>query len=180
MKTTVYTLSHPTTGEVRYVGKTVGSLAKRLSNHVKDSKKRRSHREKWIMSLADQGLKPVITFVDSIEHSENEPEGNWLEMAYIAQYRAEGKRLVNATDGGEGVPGLKHSAETRAKISAALTPEIRAKMSAIRMGIVFSPEHIAKLTHARHQRVTSPETRTKMSVAQKARRLAEKQNRENK
>ena len=58
--------------------------------------------------------------------------------------------LTNMTDGGEGLSGIVHTAETRAKMSAAkkgrtYSPETRAKMSAARMGKSRSPETRAKI-----------------------------------
>lgn len=58
--------------------------------------------------------------------------------------------LVNLTDGGEGTIGVKQSQETIAKRTAKLlgrknTEETKRKMSEVRKGIVFSPEHIENL-----------------------------------
>lgn len=58
--------------------------------------------------------------------------------------------LVNLTDGGEGTIGVKQSQETIAKRTAKLlgrknTEETKRKMSEVRKGIVFTPEHIENL-----------------------------------
>ena len=59
-------------------------------------------------------------------------------------------RLVNLTDGGDGSFGVKQSQETIAKRTSKLlgrknTEETKRKMSEVRKGIVFSPEHIENL-----------------------------------
>jgi hypothetical protein len=58
--------------------------------------------------------------------------------------------LVNLTDGGDGTIGVKQSQETIAKRTSKLlgrknTEETKRKMSEVRKGIVFSPEHIENL-----------------------------------
>lgn len=77
--------------------------------------------------------------------------------------------------------GVKHTAEARAKTSAALmrhvvSPETRAKMSAARMGnqnalgYKHSPEARAKNSAANRGRKKSPEHRAKMSAAHMGRK----------
>ena len=82
--------------------------------------------------------------------------------------------LRNRTDGGEGTSGRGTSAETRAKISAALrnlSPETRAKLSAASRNP--SPETRAKLSAAATAALTgrrlSPETRAKIGAASRNR-----------
>jgi hypothetical protein len=77
--------------------------------------------------------------------------------------------LRNKTDGGEGISGLIHTPETRAKMSASrkgekscmygktLSPETRAKISASRKGE----------NHPNYGKTHSPETKAKMSDALK-------------
>ena len=62
--------------------------------------------------------------------------------------------------------GVRHSPETRARMSAAQknkTPETLAKMSAAQRGKIFSTETKAKLRAARIKRVFSVATKAKMS-----------------
>lgn len=42
--TIIYVLKDPETKEIRYVGKTVSSLQKRLKQHIYDTKKSKNHR----------------------------------------------------------------------------------------------------------------------------------------
>lgn len=92
----IYTLSHPTTKEIRYVGFTKTKLSERLTKHIRDAKNRNSnHRTNWINSLDSF---PIIEEVDNCIDEDKE----WLEVMYIALFKSWGFRLVNATDGGEG------------------------------------------------------------------------------
>ncbi len=75
-----------------------------------------------------------------------------FEKMRIAYWRAVKAPLVNATDGGDGVPGYRY------------TPEQRANISASRKGQKLSEEHKAKLSLAMKGRYISPETRAKMSA----------------
>lgn len=91
----IYTLAHPITGEVRYIGKTVQKLSVRLSEHmrVRDN----SHRSSWIRQLKNANLVPVISVIESVS------EDVWIdrERYWIKKYRDEGYRLINTTDGGD-------------------------------------------------------------------------------
>lgn len=60
---------------------------------------------------------------DHIKHLERVPPGaDWIESErfWIAKYRNEGARLLNLTDGGEGLAGLPMSQSHKDKIAAAL------------------------------------------------------------
>ena len=49
----IYALKHPDTLEVRYVGKTVRSLSRRLGNHIANAKgnKHNKHLSNWILNI---------------------------------------------------------------------------------------------------------------------------------
>lgn len=92
----IYTLSCPNTGAVRYVGATI-NVKERIRCHIKDAKKYKSslvHR--WIISLLDEGLMPIIEVVD------NGDAGTWQEKEkyWIQRLLDEGCALTNSTDGG--------------------------------------------------------------------------------
>ena len=51
----IYTLEHPITKEIRYIGKTTRSLKKRLSEHVSEASFNHGvHKINWINSLGNQ------------------------------------------------------------------------------------------------------------------------------
>jgi hypothetical protein len=63
MTTSVYHLVDPITHTVHYVGKST-SPAARLKEHIRESVERQNtEKKRWIKSLIDQGLKPVMVIV---------------------------------------------------------------------------------------------------------------------
>lgn len=94
----LYTLEHPLTGEIRYVGKTIASLSYRLGGHLKSAKVERSscHNTNWIKSLLKQNLKPVIRLYDIVDDKVWDDE----EKLMIAQLRNWGFNLTNQQLGG--------------------------------------------------------------------------------
>jgi hypothetical protein len=96
-----------------------------------------------------------------------------LEVKLIAALRAGGVKLVNLTDGGEGMSGYNHSDETKAKIGAAhrgkvVSEETRVKLSEI--GKNISEETRAKMSARTH----SEETKAKISASWSEERKVEK------
>ena len=130
----IYGLIDPSTGFLRYVGKTANPLV-RLRDHCCPPRTDRSHRANWIRSLRKLGMKPVLEVLEEVSTE----QANDVERFWIASLRAAGADLVNCSDGGDGViwdpgrrdqlaeaarkfhTGRKRSAETRRKISEALT-----------------------------------------------------------
>lgn len=96
----IYTLSHPKTNEIRYVGKT-HNLKKRLWQSIYDKSK--TKKNNWIKSITNTGLIPVMEVIEETN------TGGWpsAEKYWIAQLKEWGFRLLNATDGGEGISGAK-------------------------------------------------------------------------
>jgi hypothetical protein len=79
------------------------------------------------------------------------------------------ENLCNMTFGGEGVSGLKHSEETRAKISSIhkgriVSKEMCAKISAAKKASI-TPELRLKISQANKGRFYSKETRLKLSIS---------------
>jgi hypothetical protein len=108
----IYTLNHPITNEIRYVGQTVYELKIRLRKHLVSKDK--SYRTNWIQSLLKQDLKPIINLVlDNL----SKEESNYYEQYYIQKYKENGVNLVNLTNGGEGSNGFRHSEETKKLLS---------------------------------------------------------------
>lgn len=98
----IYRLCCPSTGNVRYVGKTMENRkVHRFSDHVKSAERgENTHRSEWIRSLLKDGLKPVFKVIEIV------PKGvNWQdrERFWISEYRKTCD-LTNYMDGGEGGP----------------------------------------------------------------------------
>ena len=86
-------------------------------------------------------------------------EAAWAcEELLIEQYKRtiDGGTLLNISTGGRGTRGIKHSAETRAKMSAAMRGKKRGPMS---------EEHRAAISAANRGKTNSPEARAKLSAA---------------
>jgi hypothetical protein len=90
--TFIYTLVHPITKEVRYVGKT-DHPSRRYNKHLHSYKKTKSHTACWIKSLE---LKPEMILIDGANRD------NWetKEQHYIKLFLAVGARLTNKAVGG--------------------------------------------------------------------------------
>ena len=75
------------------------------------------HKCRWIAKLASLGLQPEIVVLQTFDSGDglDTAERQWIAIGRAALR----KRLTNITDGGDGVSGLAHSAEARAKMSAA-------------------------------------------------------------
>jgi hypothetical protein len=99
MKTYIYTLEHPVTNEVKYVGKT-NSPERRLHYHWTVGYKSNNKIGNWLKSLKKLKLKPIMIIID-------ETTNDWqqLEMYWISQFKTWGFKLTNHTNGGEGAYG---------------------------------------------------------------------------
>jgi predicted GIY-YIG superfamily endonuclease len=131
MKVYIYTLEHPVTKEVRYIGKTKNPK-ERFHNHCNKLHNKHTHKRNWINSLRNQGLKPKMNILDEVTES----EWKYWEKFWIEQFRQWGFNLVNHTSGGDGLTtgnqtsfkkgrepwnkGLSPSLETRNQIRESL------------------------------------------------------------
>ncbi len=108
----IYTLEHPLTGEIRYIGKT-DNLKRRYAVHITPKElKSSTYRAKWINSLIKNNLKPIMNILDEVNYT----DWKFWEDYWIRQGKAWGWNLTNATMGGEG-GGHPHSEETKNKLS---------------------------------------------------------------
>ena len=120
VKTLIYTLEDPLTGEIRYIGKTIRTLAQRMTSHIYSIKKENNHRSKWIKSLLNEGRKPVIKVLEECNWSDSQD----LEIYWISQFKQWGFNLVNATEGGEGVLGIPLTQTVKDKLIKSVSKEI--------------------------------------------------------
>lgn len=109
-----------------------------------------------------------------------------LEVRMIAALRNGGVKLVNMTDGGEGVSGHKKSKETLRKIAKTMsTPEYKARQSAILKLVKSTPEYKEKVALTRSskeykEKISAmhlrPEYRAKQSETRNTPEFKEKMN----
>jgi hypothetical protein len=130
--TFIYALADPSTGAIRYVGKTI-KLRLRFLKHLSEARGPTPHRHcaYWIKKLMRQRLEPRMIVV-----CECKGNGCDEERFHISLAKYLGFRLTNLTEGGEGLAGIVVSEATRQKLRAVwkrgnrFTDEVRAKMSA--------------------------------------------------
>lgn len=93
-KVFIYSLSHPTTGEVRYIGK-ANNLKKRLATHIQAAKRKRTPIQCWIYKLLSESLKPEIKAICVVDMHDWER----AEKEAIAEYK-QSYDLLNIAVGG--------------------------------------------------------------------------------
>lgn len=123
----IYGLVDPE-GVIRSIGKTERKLRLRLLGHWSEAhcSNKNNHRLNWLRTLEKM---PQIVLIEKFEFT---VEAEWAnrEKYWIALFKAYGHRLVNSTDGGEGVT---------------MTPGIREKIAGALKGRQRSAEHNQKL-----------------------------------
>lgn len=92
-KAMIYGLACPDTGEVRYIGKAVNTR-KRYDSHMRE-RRRRTPLYDWLGSMRSKGKAPVMVELASAFDWEA------TERTIIAQYRADGAKILNVADGGD-------------------------------------------------------------------------------
>lgn len=173
-----------------YLGKGRGN---RWSAHEWPCMKNTTSRKASIIrNMHSRGFEVIKTKIHEnlTEHTAHE-----YEIALINAIGRDNKGpLVNLTDGGDGVSGLrktpesvektaaahrgkKNSSEMRDKISTALrgrkfSPETIEKNAAAHRGKKYSPETREKIAKAVRGRIVSSETREKMSAWQRGRKMS--------
>ena len=136
----IYVLKHPDTQEVRYVGKTVRSLSRRLGNHIANAKgnKHNKHLSNWILSILAQ-YNNLINLTEG---------GDGCAGFIHNEETIEKIRLAKI--------GMKHSQEFKDAMSLRLK------------GKPLSEEHKANIGKANRGRKASLETKRKLSETIKA------------
>ena len=149
--------------EIRYIGKTAyPSPTRRHNDHLKEAKKSKNTNYKfnWIRKVLRTNDEVLVVVLES---NLTEEEAFHREIYYIAHYKKLGHRLTNATLGGEGTLGLKHTPETKTKISLANMGKTNS------LGHRQTLEHRVKLSEFHIGKTVTPETRLKISLYQKGR-----------
>lgn len=156
-------------GVIRYVGKTVQPLRKRVAAHVSRAvgQPRDSHKDHWIRSVLRAGhqVEGVV-----IAWASTDDEAYRLEHHYITQLRSLGFRLTNGSDYGRGFQGYTHTADAKQKVSAAHKGRVRSaveleKQRVAHLGWTPSPSQCVAVAEANRRRVHTAETRAKLSAA---------------
>lgn len=162
--------------EVFYIGKGV-------KRRITDAASRSKH---WKSTVLKHGLK-----IGPLARWKTEQEAFEHEKFLIWCFRDMGIKIVNQTNGGDGVSGWRHSDETKKKMSISRSGENnhgygkpspnkgkpmseaqKIKISAANKGRKNTDEVRAKLSTALKGRVISDETKKKMSDARKGKKLS--------
>lgn len=162
----IYVLKHPDTLEVRYVGKTVRSLSRRLGNHIANAKgnKHNKHLSNWIIKILNDNKRPIIELLEECEYSVWQKR----EKFWISQF----PNLINLTEGGDGCLGFIHDNLTKEKLRMAMigrkhTEEFKQAMSLRLKGKPLSEEHKANIGKANSGKKATDATKRKLSESHK-------------
>lgn len=116
----IYTLNCPISGKIRYVGYSFNPK-KRYLAHIARRSECTTHKNTWISSLVNKGLKPEL----EIWETTNNGNIKFLEQYYISLFKSWGFDLTNGTFGGDGAESIKK--EVKEKISKTLTGKIQSQ-----------------------------------------------------
>lgn len=162
----IYVLKHPDTLEVRYVGKTVRGLSRRLGNHIANAKgnKHNKHLSNWILSILRENKRPIIELLETCQSN------TWQEREqyWISQF----PNLINLTAGGDGCIGFIHNSEAiekirQSKIGTKHSVEFKKAMSKRLKCVPLSEEHKSKIGLTNKGRKASEDTKRKLSESHK-------------
>ena len=162
----IYVLKHPDTLEVRYVGKTVRSLSRRLGNHIANAKgnKHNKHLSNWIINILNKNKRPIIELLEECDYSVWQER----EQYWISQF----PNLINLTKGGDGCLGFIQDESTKEKLRIAMTgrkhtEEFKQNISLRLKGKPLSEEHKANIGKANSGRKATEATKQKLSESHK-------------
>lgn len=117
-KLIIYGLTDPTSGEIRYVGQSSQGIGRALQHGMESFLKQseRTHKSRWIRKLQRAGLKYGVKVLEEVGSVD---DLDIVECFWIAQLKGVGARLTNATKGGEGTRGYKHTEDWKRRASEA-------------------------------------------------------------
>jgi len=147
--------------EVRYVGKTRHPQCHPYA-HKKDalSTEASSYKINWVLKLLAAGRSYDVITIHQCDENISDEYLSALEIFYIAKYRAEGHRLTNGTDGGE---GATHIEAVRQKLRDSWTSERKIKQSKDKRE--FAAKNFQKMSEA-NKRSWTPERHKRAGLAQ--------------
>lgn len=117
MEVSIYVLIDPTTSCIRYVGRTSRTLTQRLNGHLSKARRGKTHKDCWIRSLLNIGLRPHIKLFKTVTGWTN---SYIYERQLIVKCLSNGYDLVNNDDRGEGSKNKIITDECKRKISETL------------------------------------------------------------
>lgn len=93
----IYTLTDPSTMEIRYVGQT-NEPKRRFNDHISSSINENSesydtYKARWVRKVLNDNLIPIMDIIDSCDSLE---ESNKLEKIYVSKLTEDGHRLTNS------------------------------------------------------------------------------------
>jgi len=94
-KVKIYAILCPTTKDVKYIGKTFGTLKDRLSKHIYN-KKDNSKKKNWIVEIIKNNIYPEIILIEEVDSILS----NITEQKWILYYGID--NLLNENKGGGG------------------------------------------------------------------------------
>ena len=172
MITYIYAL-YDRPNRIRYVGKTTKPVTQRLLKHIQNAKAgEKTRKGNWLRQYIASGAQPRVGVLEVVGGTGDEEERKW-----IAHFRQNGSDLVNATDGGDGTPGLVFTPEHRDKISKALRGIRRSEETRERIRAARSrqpPPHVTPHTAETRlkikKKLEDPAVRTLIGAANKGRK----------
>lgn len=158
----IYLITNTVNGKV-YVGKTQKNPHRRWRSHCKEAE----YKSGYLLHRAIRKYGSASFTLQILAHTNTAKQLNDMEKVWICLLNSRAPNGYNATDGGEGIAGWKHSAETRKKLSdlnrgKVLSAETRKKISAIHKGRKFSAERCQQMSIAMLGHAVSWETRQKV------------------
>lgn len=152
----VYVHRKGDTGDIFYVGKGIGARARSTSKK----------RQAWRDVVAAHGWR-----IEYIAFFYEEADALDFEREVIKECRASGCLLVNATTGGQGTSGYRHTERARRLMAEAAvgrkpSEESKRKMSASAKNRKMSDIHRQRLSEANRRRFAMPEERAKVRDSQ--------------
>lgn len=178
----IYGLFSPE-GNLRYIGYSSNVENRIYEHHFWGNLKGYTRKENWIKYLLNNGKTAELVILKRFTTAE---ELNDSEIETIAYYRKLGYDLTNANGGGKGGQlGVKHSEETRNKISQSnkgrkLSEQSKKNISEGHKGIpvwnkgIPTPLEVRKkISESGKGRIVSEETRKKFSISNKGRVVSE-------
>lgn len=144
MNVLIYSLSDPRDGRVRYIGRTINPLERRLREHLyvgKRGKIKDGRKAAWFAELAAIGMKPVICLLQEASKEDFQA----VEKMLIEKYRKTHPDLLNVRAGGDGSLGghfIKWTPELDAKLGTVPDVALARELGVTRKSVSYRREQL--------------------------------------